>query len=58
TLASQNPILIEAIHSIRWLSKPTTPGLTHRLILVNLLDKELLYKMEKGAVYFEGNSLQ
>lgn len=56
-IAEQNPIPIEAILSIKWLSKPYA-GQTSGSILVNLLDKELMSNMLRGSVFFEGNSLR
>lgn len=57
TLAEQNPIPSNKIHSIRWLSKPK-PGQVTGSIVLNLLDKELMVMMSRGSVYFEGNSLR
>lgn len=57
TLADQNPIPEDKIHSIRWLSKPK-PGQVTGSIVLNLLDKELTTMMSRGSVYFEGNSLR
>lgn len=56
-LAEQTPVLIEMIHSIRSLSKPH-PNQRSRSILINILDKELINKMVRGSVFFEGCSLR
>lgn len=56
-MAEQNPIPIETIHSIRWLSRPH-PEQRSGSVIVNLLDKELTNKMIRGSIYFEGNSLR
>lgn len=56
-LSEQNPIPLEMIHSVRWLSKPHNEQRSGSII-VNLLDKELTNKMVRGSVYFEGNSLR
>lgn len=56
-ITEKDPIQMKEIHLIRWLSKPYT-GQTSGSILVNLLDKELMHKMIRGSVYFEGNSLR
>ncbi|KAG0143478.1 hypothetical protein CROQUDRAFT_48774, partial [Cronartium quercuum f. sp. fusiforme G11] len=57
-LAKQNPIPLEIIQSIQWLSKPSYPGQTSGTILVIFLDKDLTRRMIRGSVYFEGNSLR
>lgn len=58
TLTEQNPIPMEQIHSIRWLSKPQQTGQMTGSILVNLLDKELMNMMTRGSVYYEASSLR
>lgn len=56
-LTTQNPIPLDKIHSVRWLSKPHEKQ-TSGSIILNLLDKELTNVMMRGSVYFEGYSLR
>ncbi|KAG0148919.1 hypothetical protein CROQUDRAFT_40684, partial [Cronartium quercuum f. sp. fusiforme G11] len=56
-LAKQNPIHLEKIQPIQWLSKPIYPGQMSGSIIVKILDKELMNRMIKGSVYLEGNTV-
>lgn len=57
-LSEQNDIPIELIHSVKWLKDPRDTGKNHGTIVLNLLDKDLAFKIGKGGLYADCNRLK
>lgn len=56
-LSVQNDIPPEIIHSVKWLNNPRDTRKNHGTIVLNLLDKELAFKVGRGGLYADCNRL-
>lgn len=57
-ISAENDIPVDLIHSVKWLKHPKDTGKRHGTIVLNLLDKELAHKLEKGGLYADCNRLR
>lgn len=57
-LSVQNDIPLEIIHSVKWLNNPRDTRKNHGTIVLNLLDKELAFKVGRGGLYADCNRLK
>lgn len=57
-LSEQNDIPLELIHSVKWLKDPKDTRKTHGTIVLNLLDKDLAFKIGRGGLYADCNRLK
>lgn len=57
-ISTENDIPLDMIHSVKWLKHPKDTGKKHGTIILNVLDKDLAHRLEKGGLYADCNRLK